>query len=163
MLRGILLLLVWRKLLTQRKLLFKFCPILTGFTEARNTCDQFTAINDCTCPGYNSLYECTVIMGIATVWKGTAFNCQSAGNEIVLLHNTNFTSLRTETCNSGVISGRIIRANNGIYTSQLVVRVSVEMNGSTVVCAHDTGVNTPVIGSKLLTIVEGRYDMQEQL
>ena len=117
--------------------------------------DLLKAINDCTCPGYDALYECTVTGGIATVWKGTAFNCQSAGNEIVLLHNTNFTSLRAESCNSGAITGYIIKAENGTYTSQLIVSIRPEMNGSTIVCANDTGVNTSVIDSKWLTITNG--------
>ena len=127
----------------------------TGFAEARISNYRFTALGDCTCPGYNSLYECTVTGGIATVWKGTAVNCQSADNEIILLHNTNFTSLRAETCNSGAITGQAIRVENGTYTSQLTVTVSAEMNGSTIVCAHDTGVDTPEIGSTLLIITKG--------
>ena len=124
----------------------------TGFTEA-GICNshQFTAVNDCTCPGYYSLYECTVTGGIATVWKGTVFNCQSADNEIVLLHSTK----SAETCNNGAISGRVMEVENGTYTSQLMVKVSPDMNGSTIVCAHDTGMNTSVINSTLVTITQG--------
>ena len=126
-------------------------------SEARISDYQFTAINDCTCPGYDSLYQCTVTGGIATIWKGTIVNCRSADNEVILLHNTNFTSLRAESCNNGAITGRAIRVENSTYTSQLIVRISTEMNGSTIDCAHDTGVGTPVIGSTLLTITKGGY------
>ena len=129
----------------------------TGFTEARISNSQFTAINDCICPGYNSLYECTVTGGIATVWMGSVINCQLADNEIILSHNTNFTSLRAETCNSGAVTGRAIRAENETYISQLMVKVSTELNGSTIVCAHDTGVDTPMIGSTLLILTQGGY------
>ena len=131
----------------------------TGFNEARTSNSQFMAINNCICPGYNSLYECTVTGGIATVWTGTAINCLLADNEIILSHNTNFTSLKAETCNSRAITGRAIKAENETYTSQLSVRVSPELDGSTIVCAHDTGADTTVIGSTLLTITQGGCHM----
>ena len=101
------------------------------------------------------MYECTVTGGIATVWKGTAFDCQSADNEVVLLHNTNSTSLTAETCNNGAITGRVIKVESGNYTSRLMVRVSAEMNGSTIVCAHDTGMDTLVINSTVVTVTKG--------
>ena len=131
--------------------------LLTGSAEAAisNNYYQFTAVNDCTCLGYNSVYECTVTGGIATVWKGTAFDCQSADNEVVLLHNTSSTLLTAETCNNGAITGRVIKVENRNYTSQLMVRVSAEMNGSTIVCAHDTGMDTPVINSTVVTVTKG--------
>ena len=125
-----------------------------GFTEAGISNSLFTIVNDCTCPGYYSLYECTVTGGIATVWKGTAFNCPSNGNEIVLLHAHSTES--AETCNNGAIIGRVINTENVTHTSQLMVRVSPEMNGSTIVCAYDNGdMDTPVIDSTLLTITQG--------
>ena len=76
-----------------------------GFTETRISCSNsaFTIVNDCTCPGYYSQYECTVTGGIATVWKGTVFNCPSNDDEIVLLHAHSTES--AETCNNGAIIG----------------------------------------------------------
>lgn len=125
-----------------------------GFTEAGISNSLFTIVNDCTCPGYYSLYECTVTGGIATVWKGTAFICPSIDNEIVLLHSNE----SAETCNNGAITGRVINAENGSYTSQLMVRVGPEMNGSTIACAYDNGNRgTPVIDSTLLTVTKGLY------
>ena len=112
-------------------------------------------LNECTCPGYTSIYECTVFGGAATVWKGTVFDCPSTNNEVILFHGINFTS---QTCNNKVITGRVIMVENGAYTSQLTVRVSTEMNGSIIECAHDTGITTPVIGSLLLTITTGVYN-----
>ena len=130
--------------------------IYVGSVEAAiSNNSQFTAVNDCTCLGYNSVYECAVTGGIATVWKGTALDCQSADNEVVLLHNTNSTSLTAETCNNGAITGRVIKVVNGTYTSQLVVSVGAEIDGSTIVCAQDTGMATPVIGSTVVTVTQG--------
>ena len=121
---------------------------------------QFMATNDCTCQGYNLMYECNVIGGVATVWKGTIFDCSSSGNEVVIFHSINSTSQRPQVCNNGAITGHIIREENGIYTSQLMVQVGTESNRSTIICAQDTGVNTPVIGSTLLTITTGSYKQQ---
>ena len=128
--------------------------IIAGFTEAGICNSLFTIVSDCTCPGYYSQYECTVTGGIATVWKGTAFNCPSNDNEIVLLHAHSTES--AETCNNGAIIGRVISTDNGTYTSQLMVRISPEMSSSTITCAYDNGdMDTPVIYSTLLNITQG--------
>ena len=43
--------------------------LLTGFEfEARNSNAQLITVNDCTCQGYNLVYECSVTGGQATVW-----------------------------------------------------------------------------------------------
>ena len=115
------------------------------------------AINDCTCQGYNLTYECTVFGGAATVWKGTAFDCSSKNNEVVIFHSNNVNSIsqRAETCNNGAITGRLIRAGSDSYTSQITVQFSNEINGTTVVCARDNGTVSPDIGSALLNITTG--------
>ena len=92
--------------------------------------------------------------GAATVWKGTGFEC-STNNEVVIFHSTNSTSQRTHTCNDGAITVRIITAGNDSYTSQLTVQVSNEINGTTVVCAHDSGEDSTEIGSALLNTTTG--------
>ena len=115
------------------------------------------AITDCICEGYNSLYECTVVGGVATVWKGTTFDCSSTDNEVILFHSINSTSQPAEACNNGAIVGHAIEFETDTYTSQLTVQFSSELNGSTISCAHDNGVDTPVIGSTLLTITTGSY------
>ena len=46
-------------------------------------------LDDCQlCQGHNLTYECTVVGGGATVWKGTAFDCPLADDEIVRLYST---------------------------------------------------------------------------
>ena len=109
--------------------------------------------NDCTCQGYNQIYECRVPGEGATIWNGTAFDCLVTNNEIVLLHSANSTSQRE--CNNGAVTGRLIHADSNSYTSQLTVRVSSEMIGRSISCIHDSGGATNVVGSSLLNITTG--------
>ena len=108
--------------------------LFTGFEfEAKNSNAQLMAVNDCTCQGYNLVYECSVTGGQATVWTGTIFDCSSSNNEVVIFHSINSTLEGPQVCNNRDITGRVIRDANGIYTFQLTVRVSAEINGSTIV------------------------------
>ena len=100
-------------------------------------------------------YQCTVFGGAATVWRGTAFDCSFINNEIVILHDINYTSQNPQTCNNGAIIGHVVRAENDCYTSQITVQVSNELNGTTVVCAHDNGTDSIEIGSAILDITTG--------
>ena len=108
-------------------------------------------ISDCTCQGFNQVYECRVVGEGATIWRGTALECSEAGNEIVLFQST---TAQGE-CNNGAIVGRVIRAENNSYTSQLTVTVNTEMIGRNISCIHDNGVSANVIGSSVLTITTG--------
>ena len=111
------------------------------------------AINDCTCEGNNVTYECTVFGNGATIWKGTALNCSLTNNELTVFHTINFTSQRPPPpCNNGAITVHAIGAENGSYTSQITIQVSDELNGTTVVCAHDDGTLSTEIGSAIITI-----------
>ena len=110
------------------------------------------AINDCTCEGHNVTYECTVFGNGATIWKGTAFDCSLTNNELAIFHTINFISQRPLPCNNGAITGSAVRAENGSYISQISVRVSSELNGTTVACAHDNGTLSTEIGSAILNI-----------
>ena len=104
------------------------------------------------------MYECTVVGNGVTVWKGIAFaDCSSIKNELIIFHSTSDTIEMSECCNNGAIVGCDIRAENGSYTSQITIRVSDELNGTTVVCAHDNGTNTIEIGSAILNITAGSY------
>ena len=79
--------------------------------------------SDCISPGYcNTLtFECTVMGGLGTVWRGTAFSCENSNDEIVLLHSQ-FVNGTLGTCNNGTIVGQDIRVENDTYyTSQLSV------------------------------------------
>ena len=91
--------------------------------------------NTCNCIGDTLTFECTVMTGKGTIWRGSAFNCASSGNEITLLNS----SVGDETCNSGMISGRVIKHERNNYTSQLNVIFSTDLIGRIIECASDNG------------------------
>ena len=109
--------------------------------------------HDCTCQGYDQIYECRILGEGATIWKGTVLDCLATNNEILFLHSINSTSQRE--CNSGTVTGRLIHTDNNSYTSQLTVRVSSEVIGRNISCIHDSDGATNVIGSSLLNITTG--------
>jgi hypothetical protein len=99
--------------------------------------------NDCLCPGDTVTYECTVIgdNGGITVWTGDFFRCPNGEREIGLVHN-DFASgqrVRMYMCNDGNVVGRIVRAENGGYTSQLNVTLTSYSVGQSIECAYDNG------------------------
>ena len=110
--------------------------------------DDLVLRSHCICPGYPLLAECTVFgrsVG-STVWRGSAFDCSVAGNEIVLPHDR-FTSGEA-VCNNGFIVGRGIEVvNNSYYTSQLYVMISSSLIGKTIECVHDNFGPEGTIGS----------------
>ena len=95
----------------------------------------------------------------ATIWRGTALECSEAGNEIVLFQST---TAQGE-CNNGAIVGRVIRAENNSYTSQLTVTVNTEMIGRNISCIHDNGVSANVVGSSVLDIAIGTDAVWKQM
>ena len=109
------------------------------------------AINNCTCEGCDQVYECRVTGSGATVWTGTAFDCSN--NEIAILHSSSSTGVEI-TCNDGAIVGRLIRAENNTYISQLTVSVSAQMVDTNISCSHDSR-GTHLIDSLLLTLTTG--------
>ena len=94
----------------------------------------------CACPGDTLTYKCTVVGGIlggATVWKGTAFDCPL--NEIALLHPRFTSAIGTYgVCNSGAIVARSFSVEGNNYTSQLNVTFTSDIAGETIMCVHDT-------------------------
>ena len=106
--------------------------------------------NDCSCVGDTLTFECTVMSGLGTIWRGSAFNCDSNGNEIFLLNHSN-----EETCNGGMITGRVIRCENDSYTSQLNVILSSDLIGRVIECASYSGSQNLII--QYWTYVRGSY------
>ena len=76
----------------------------------------------------------------STVWTGTAFNCSSSNNDILLLHS-HFSSTEGGygSCNNGAIVGRSLGVEGNYYTSQLNVTVTTDVAGKTVECFYDDG------------------------
>ena len=103
------------------------------------------------CSGDILYYECVVTGGIATVWKGSAFDCPQKRNEITIPH-AGFSQFVGLSCNgtTGAIVANAINITGSCYTSQLIVYVSARFNETTIVCAHDTGSEIQVGSDTLL-------------
>ena len=96
--------------------------------------------NDCPCPGHNITFECTVIGGVTTVWKGDIFDCPDHSNEITLRH-FKFHSSVTGQCNAGAVIGQGLRIDGNLYTSELSILYSESFAGRNLTCNNDDGVN----------------------
>ncbi len=83
-----------------------------------------------------------MVGGGVTVWSGTAFDCPSNNNMIVLAHILYSGGTAAATCTSA-IRGVGTSVDNGTsgaelcYTSELSVTISANMDGQTVVCTRD--------------------------
>ena len=96
--------------------------------------------------------------GGVTVWQGTALDCGSKNNELLLLHRR-FTleGGTSEECNNGDIVGESLRVEGNSYTSRLNVTLTSDMIGRSIACVVDTGTTSTVIGSLLIEPV-GEYN-----
>ena len=102
--------------------------------------------------------------GGATVWLGTAFQCDGNTHGFIALRHTQFgRSHKPEgTCNNGAIIARAIGVVNDSYISQLNVTVSTELNNTTVECCHDYNLTTTVIKSiNIIVFLIGRQELQK--
>ena len=126
--------------------------IVYASTTSESGGNELVALNSCTCEGYDQVYECRITGGGTLVWKGSAFDCPSTGNEIILVHGNS----RSNDCNDGAIVGGFIRAENSTYIiAQLTVSVSAEMVGLNISCYHDSVVGDNLIGSTSLALTTG--------
>ena len=90
------------------------------------------------------------------MWTGTAFDCSN--NEIIILHSSPNTGVEIA-CNNGAIVGRLTRAEDNTYVSQLTVSVSAQMVGTNISCSHDLSNGTHLIGSSILTLTMGNASL----
>ena len=90
-------------------------------------------ISDCICPEDVVVFVCSVSGGVATIWRGSIFNCPSNGNQIVLRHR-NFENGVSGKCNDGEIIAYSSEITNNSYSSRLNVSVTPEMHNGTVEC-----------------------------
>ena len=106
------------------------------------------------CPGDVLTTECAIMGGGATVWQGTAFQCDSYNGEIVLRHSRFEGSYnQLGYCNNGAIIAQGLGVVSNSYISQLNVTVSLELNDTTVECWHDSGKTTRIIRSIQITVL----------
>ena len=117
-----------------------------GFTPAINA--------TCACPNQMLTYFCTVMGGIRTIWSGTAFQCPSTQNEIILRHN-NFMDGAVGDCNGGAITARSVGVDGERFTSQLTVNVSSRLNNSTFRCILGSDMGMMTIGEDTISIISG--------
>ena len=116
------------------------------------------------CPREVLTIECAIMGGGATVWQGTALQCDNINRDIIDLRHSQFRgSEKPEgTCNNGAIIARAIGVVNDSYISVLNVTVSSELNNTTVECAYDYNLTTTVIKSvQIIVLATGRQELYE--
>ena len=103
------------------------------------------------------MYTCTIVGGGNTIWSGTAFDCSSKSNEIILRHSQFDSELGTfGNCNEGAITAHSLGVvNNNCYSSQLNVTIDSDMNNKTIQCAHSS-VGIVTIDVAILSIATGK-------
>ena len=107
--------------------------------------------NDCTCPGDTVTYNCNVAGSGFTIWRGSAFDCQSASSRILLRHSLfGADSGAMGLCNDGAVVGRSLgtTTNGLVYMSQLTINLTASSSviGQTIECVHRSidGVETTI-------------------
>ena len=109
------------------------------------------------CPGDVLTTECAITGVGATAWLGTAFQCDSSHDEIILRHSQfggPYNTIRS--CNNGEIVVQSLGVVNNSYISQLSVTVSPELNNTTVECWYINDITLTVIRS-IQIIVLGKH------
>ena len=95
---------------------------------------QLVVLSDCVCLGHELRLQCTVIGGVATVWRRSALRgCKY--NEIVLQHNSFGDRVPVGVGNNGGIVGHGVRPSGNNFTSDLIIsnlRVNSTLSGNTI-------------------------------
>ena len=122
----------------------------TSLISANNLlqCDYY---GNHVCPEDVAVFICSVSDGVATVWRGSIFNC--LGNQILLRHSK-FEHETSGTCNDGKVVAWSSKVTSNTYVSQLNVTVSPEMHNGTIECIQDD-FNETVVGACTLILATG--------
>ena len=123
---------------------------------------KLTALNSCTCLGYEAVFECVVTGDGATVWQGTAFD-ECSSDRIVLRHSEfNYSGYSiSQICGtSGQLFSRAVSIVNESYASHLTVNVSEDFVGKTVECGSDNGFH---IGTKQISLTTGKFQFKANI
>ena len=120
-----------------------FVKSIVNLTEENQSYLNITS--GCICPGHTLTLECAVALtrsgqGGKTVWKGTAFKCPNANNEITLVHNQFPTDDGVYgACNNNSIMGRSLQVvvDSHTYTSQLNVKINSDIRNQNIICQYD--------------------------
>ena len=117
---------------------------------------QLVVLSECVCPGSELRLECTVVGGVTTVWRGTAFDCEGDGDRITLRHSQFDEGRATGVCNNGIIIGHNHnKTSDGRFISQLIIHLPLlnttndyTLDDRTVQCVHVSLTSTfTVIGT----------------
>ena len=104
-------------------------------------------LNSCICPDHEAIYECTVYGGRATIWQGTALQTALQGciddPTLITLNHNEFDLINRSCAISGIqVIVQAISLVNDSYTSRLTLQtVSQHINGTTLECTTDDGLN----------------------
>ena len=115
-----------------------------GYNRATSGFSQISTV--CECPRHVLTYQCIVPGGTATVWKGSAFECNN--DDLVLLHEQ-FQSIST--CNN-TIFGEVVYKENGNYISILNVSIDFVFLNKTIECAYSSGSTLIPLGRTVIDV-----------
>ena len=108
----------------------------------------------CACPGDSLTYTCTVVGGVATVWRSICYGISA----IALLHAQFGGGSAVSDCDGGSIVGRGVSVVNDTgdpcYISELSFNASSDLNGRIVECSRD-GLDT--IGTVTVRIAGKKF------
>ena len=112
---------------------------------------------ECACPGDHLLIDCSVTGGVATLWRGTAFDCHGVSNSIILRHSQfNLSEPAAVECNDRIMAHSV--GVSDTFTSQLSVNVTEELNNKTIECIRDTSGSTDsheLVGATTIMLATG--------
>ena len=119
------------------------------------TCSTYQVIS---CPGDVLTTECAIMGGGATVWQGSAFQCDYNNIDAISLRHSQFveSSKPKETCSNGAIVAQALGVVNGSYVSQLNVTVSLELNNTTVECVHSYNFTETLVRSIQIIVLTSK-------
>ena len=110
------------------------------------------------CPGDVLTTECAIMGGGATVWQGTAFQCDSNNQNFISLRHSQFVeSFKPEgICSNGAIVAQALGVVNNSYVSQLSVTVSLESNNTIVECVHSHNLTETLVRSIQIIVLTSK-------
>ena len=99
-------------------------------------------------------YTCNIAGGGTTLWEGTAFDCPSRFNEILLRHSLfglGPPGPASGLCNDGAIAARSIGVEDNNFISELNVTVSTNLHDKTIQCSF-IAVTIRIIGVSTIAV-----------
>ena len=119
-------------------------------------------LDGCICPNHNISFQCTTIGGGITVWQGSAFHCPQSSDEIALRHAQFLGSVGV--CNDGAICAHAADIESpDCFISNLTVYITPALEGRTVTCEYDNGLEVILVRSFTLNITRSELCQQQKL